>query len=141
MPSTSQPLPGAGRPAARPVLLVVACALVGLEVVALVVAAVLGVVALVRGGTAGPVLFIVVLALGMAALLAGAARALWNGLRWGRGPVLTTQIFVVVTATTWWSGGGGWPAVLPLLLALVIAVAVLTPRVVAVTSGTRATGA
>ena len=136
MPSTSPPAP-AGRPAARPALLLVACAFVGLEVLALLVATVLGVVALVRGGAPGPVLFIVVVALGVAGLLAAAARALWNGFRWGRGPVLTAQIFVVVTAATWLSAGGGLPAVVSLLLALLTAVAVLTPRVVAVTSGSR----
>ena len=81
-------------------MLVVACASVLLEAAALVVGAGAGVVALVRGAQAGPVVFLVVLALGAAALLVAAARGLWGGRRWGRGPVLTAQILVVVTAAT-----------------------------------------
>lgn len=126
-PTTSRP--------PRPALLVVACAVVLVQVAALVAAVVAGLVALARGAEAGPALFLVVLALGAAALLAGAVRGLWRGRRWGRGPVLTFQILVVVTAATWWGSGGGLPALVPIVLALVVAVSLLTPRVVAATSG------
>lgn len=127
------PGPGPGV-ASRPPLLVVACVLVLAEVLALVVAAVVGLVALTGGGDVGPVVALVVLALGAAGLLAGAVRGLWGGRRWGRGPVLTAQIIVVVTAATWWGSGGGVLAVLPIAVGLVVGVAVLTPRVVAATS-------
>ncbi|GIG39587.1 hypothetical protein [Cellulomonas phragmiteti] len=119
----------------RPPLLDVACALVLLESVALLAVAVAGVRDLVRGAEVGPVLFLVVLALGAALLLAGAVRALWSGRRWGRGPVLTAQIMLVVTAVTWWGAGGGPVALVPVVAALVVVVALLSPRVVAVTSG------
>ncbi|SFK55259.1 hypothetical protein [Cellulomonas sp. KH9] len=125
---------------ARPALLAVACVLVLVEVIALLVAAGAGVLALTRGDDAGPVLFLVALALGAAALLAAAARGLWSGLRWGRGPVLTAQIMVVITAATWWGAGGGVRALVPLVVALAVVVGVLSPRVVAVTSGRRPTG-
>jgi len=118
----------------------VACVLVLVEVVALASAAVAGVVALVRGGDPGPVLFLVVLALGAAVLLAAAVRGLWAGRRWGRGPVLTAQILAVVTAVTWWGAGGGVRALVPVALALVVVVALLTPRVVAATAAGRRPG-
>lgn len=138
-PATGPDPAAAGAPGGppRPRLLVVACALVLLEVLALVVAAVLGLLALVDGAHVGPVLMIVVMALGAAALLAGAARGLWRGMRWGRGPVITAQIMLVVVATTWWGTGAGPRALLPLAIAVVTAVALLTPQVVAVTLGGR----
>jgi len=115
----------------------VACALVLAEAAALLAGAVAGVIALVRGADPGPVVFLVVLALGAATLLVAAVRGLWAGRRWGRGPVLTAQILVVVTAATWWGAGGGLRALVPIVLALVVAVALLSPRVVHVTSGGR----
>ncbi|MBD7919700.1 hypothetical protein H9657_15625 [Cellulomonas sp. Sa3CUA2] len=132
------PHPG---PGGRPTMLAVACALVLLEATALVVAVVAGVAALVQGGDAGQVVFLCALALGTAALLVQAARALWSGRRWGRGPVLTAQAFLLVTAATWWSSGGGPWAAVPAVVALVVAVAVLTPRVLAATSRGREPGA
>lgn len=114
------------------------CVLVLAEVALLLAAVVAGVVALVGGADVGPVLFLVVLAAGVALLLASAARALWAGRRWGRGPVLTAQIMVVVTALTWWGSGGDVRAVVPAALALVVAGALLSPPVVAVTSAGRA---
>jgi len=145
MPRTTpapEPVTGPGAPRAtglrgRPTLLVVACALVLAEAAALLAGAVAGVIALVRGADPGPVVFLVVLALGAATLLVAAVRGLWAGRRWGRGPVLTAQILVVVTAATWWGAGGGLRALVPIVLALVVAVALLSPRVVHVTSGGR----
>ncbi|MBO3093969.1 hypothetical protein [Cellulomonas dongxiuzhuiae] len=138
--------PGAPRPprpgvAGRPTMLTVACALVLVEATALAVAVVAGVVALVQGGDVAPVLFLCTLALGTAVLLVHAARALWSGRRWGRAPVVTAQVFLLVTAATWWASGGGAWAALPGVVALVVVVAVLSPRVVAVTSGGREPGA
>lgn len=139
---TPRPEPGpddrtsAGRPAGtvRPRALLLACLLVLVEAAALAAAAVVGVVALLGGGDVGPVLFLVALALGVALLLATAARGLWAGRRWGRGPVLTAQIMVVVTAATWWGAGGGPWALVPVVVAVGVTVAVLLPSVVAVTS-------
>jgi len=136
--------PDAARPGiggGRPRLLLLACAAVLVEAALLVAAAVVGVVALVSGGDAGPVVFLVALALGAATLLVSAARGLWHGRRWGRAPVLTAQAFLVVTAAAWWSVDGGATALALGLVALVVVVAVLSPRVVAVTSRGRDAGA
>lgn len=121
----------------RPPLLLVACTAVLLEALLLVAAAVTGVVALTRGGDAGPVVFLVALALGTAALLVGAVRGLWSGRRWGRAPVLTAQAFLVVTTAAWWQAGGGVGALALGALALVVVVAVLSPRVLTATSAGR----
>ncbi|MDQ0426475.1 MULTISPECIES: hypothetical protein [Cellulomonas] len=123
-------------PSSHPPLLVVACGLVLLEALALGAAAVVGVVSLGGGGDVGPVLFLVLLALGAAALLVGAVRGLWGGRRWPRGPVLTVQLFVVVAATTWWRAGGGALALVPVVVAVVVGAALLVPSVVAATSST-----
>jgi hypothetical protein len=106
-----------------------------LQAVALVAAAVVLVVLLVRGSSMpGPVVFLVLLALGAAALLAGAGRALLQGHRWGRAPVMTVQILLVVLAVGWlgvevapWSVG-------VLVLAVLTAALLLVPAVVAWTT-------
>lgn len=123
-------------PTSRPALLLVACGLVLLEALALVAAAVAGVVVLLRGADAPAVAgFLVVLALGAALLLASAARALWGGRRWGRGPVLTAQVLLVVVAATLWGAGAGPAAGAGVALGLLVAVAVLAPPVVRATAG------
>ncbi|QCB93114.1 hypothetical protein [Cellulomonas shaoxiangyii] len=124
-------------PTPRPALLVAACGLVVLEALALAAAAVAGVVTLVRGAQAPAVAaFLVALALGAALLLASAARGLWSGRRWGRGPVLTAQVLLVVVSATAWSSGARVPGAVGLVLGLVVAATVLAPPVVAVTSRT-----
>lgn len=129
-------------PTSRPVLLVVACGLVLLEALVLLVAAGGGLVTLVRGSYApGVAAFLVVLALGAALLLAAAARGLWAGRRWGRGPVLTAQVLLVVVSATLWSGGAGPRAGLGVLLGVAVAAAVLAPPVVAATARTGQDGA
>ncbi|WP_136519389.1 hypothetical protein [Cellulomonas telluris] len=121
-------------PTSRPALLVVACGLVLLEVLALVAAAVSGLVVLVRGAQAPAVAaFLVVLALAAALLLVAAARGLWAGRRWGRGPVLTAQVLLVVVSATLWQSGGGAAAVAGVLLGLLVGAAVLAPSVLAAT--------
>ncbi|ADG75285.1 conserved hypothetical protein [Cellulomonas flavigena DSM 20109] len=141
VPDPAAPGPASVPPdAPRPRALAVACGLVLLEAVLLVAAAVVGLVALVpalAGGGAGPVLFLVAVALGAATLLSAAARGLWAGRRWGRAPVVTAQVFVVVTAVGWWGAGGGPWAVVPLVVAVAVAGTVLSPVVVAATTGTR----
>ncbi len=89
-------------PASAPTAVRVLVGLVAVQAVALVAVTVGLVVALVRGtALPGPVVFMAVLALGMGALLAGAARALLHGERWGRAPVMTVQILLVVLAVGW----------------------------------------
>lgn len=124
-------------PTSRPLLLVVACGLVLLEVLGLVLAAVAGVLTLVRGSDApGVAVFLVVLALGAALLLASAARGLWSGRRWGRGPVLTAQVLMVVVSATLWSAGAGGRSAAGVVLGVAVAATVLAPPVVAATSRT-----
>lgn len=135
--STSQPspsTPGGAVPAPVRVL----TGLVLLQALALAAGAVALVVLLVRGSSMpGPVVFLVLLALGAAALLAGAARALLAGRRWGRAPVMTVQIMVAVLAVGWlgvevapWSVG-------VLVLAVVTGAMLLVPAVVSwTTAGT-----
>lgn len=87
--------------AARPpVPLVLACAVLALQVVALVVSAVVFLLDMVRGLAPDVVatLVLTVFFLGLAALLAGAARALWRGRRWGRAPVLTVELLLAASA-------------------------------------------
>ncbi|WP_249669491.1 hypothetical protein [Cellulomonas hominis] len=111
-------------------------ALVLLEAVGLVAAAVATVVVLVRGSSMpGPVLFMLALALGVAALLAGAGRGLLRGDRWGRSPVMTVQILLVVLAIGWLGVEVQLWAVGVLALAAVTAVVLLLPPVTAWTTG------
>jgi hypothetical protein len=112
--------------------------LVLLQAVALVAAAVVLVVLLVRGSSMpGPVVFLVLLALGVAALLAGAGRALLQGRRWGRAPVMTVQILLVVLAVGWLGAEVAPWSVGVLVLAVLTAALLLVPAVVAwTTAGT-----
>lgn len=123
-------------PARPPAAVRALSALVLVQAVALLGVAVALVVGLVRGTSLpGPVVFMAVLALGVAALLAGAARALLGGHRWGRAPVLTVQILLVVLAVGWLGSGVAAWFVVVLVLAVVTAVLVVLPPVVAWTAG------
>ncbi|WP_308169164.1 hypothetical protein [Cellulomonas hominis] len=129
----TSPRPAPARP---PAAVRVLSALVLVQAVALLGVAVALVVGLVRGTSLpGPVAFMAVLALGVAALLAGAARALLGGHRWGRAPVLTVQILLVVLAVGWLGSGVAAWFVVVLVLAVVTAVLVVVPPVVAWTAG------
>lgn len=131
---TGSASPQPPRPAAPGAVRVLA-GLVLLEALAVAVIAAALVVALVRGTSMpGPVLFLVVLAAGAAAVLAGAGRALLRGHRWGRAPVMTVQILLVVLAVGWlgvevaaWSVG-------VLVLAVAVGGLLVTPAVVAWTT-------
>lgn len=97
-PSPTSP---ADQPSARPpVLLVIACAVVALQVLVLVVVAVVFVVDILRGVTPDVVstLILTVFFLGLSALLAGAVRALWRGRRWGRAPTITLELLLAASA-------------------------------------------
>lgn len=134
--SSRQP---AGQPArpARPALLAVVCLLTLLEAAAALGLG-LGLAAdLVRGRvqSVGASTFLVVCALGIALLLSASARGLWRGRRWARSPVMTFQVLLVVLGVGWvgadpapWTWG-------VLAVALVVAVALFVPAVVAATTG------
>jgi hypothetical protein len=113
------------------------------QALVLVVAGVAMLVALVRGSEMpGPVVFLVVMALGVAALLAGAGRALLRGHRWARSPVMTWQILLVVLSFGWIGSEAGPWAVGVLVVAVVVGVGLQLPPVVAWTTrtSTSATG-
>lgn len=90
----TSPQPAAGGRRAVPAPLAGACLLVVLEAAALVVAAAVLVIDVVRGPVPSVVatLAMALFFVGFAAMLVGAARALWRGRRWGRGPVVTWQV-------------------------------------------------
>ena len=115
-----------------PRALTVVLAVVAVEVLGLLAVAGLAVAAVVRGEatSAGLSAGVVVLALGIGALLAAAARAMAAGRRWGRAPTLTWQLLqlaVVVPAMR------SAPSVVPTALAtasLLVAVGLFWPSVV-----------
>lgn len=120
------------RPASAPTTVRVLVALVGVQALALLAVTVGLVVALVRGTSLpGPVVFMAVLALGSGVLVAGAARALLHGERWGRAPVMTVQILLVVLAIGWLQAEFAVWALGVLLLAVATGVLLLTRPVVA----------
>jgi hypothetical protein len=119
----------------RPVALVVLCALVLLQAGLLVGLAGAWLLDLVRGAVQLPAatIFLVLFALGVAAVLALSVRALWSGRRWARSPVMTWQVLLVVMAVGWLgSDPSPWIAAV-LVSAVAVAVGLLLPPVVAAT--------
>jgi len=115
----------------------VLCLLVVLQAGALVGMAVAWLTDLVRGASRlpGATVFLVVFALGLAAVLVLAARGLWAGRRWARSPVMTWQVLLVVMAVGWLGADPAWWIVAVLVSAVVVGVGLLMPRVVAATVG------
>lgn len=102
--------------ALRRAALVVAVESVGLAVVAVVL------VVLTLTGDAdgvGPALGLAVLVLLAAAALGAAARGLWRGASWSRGPVIALQLFLAVIGYSF-AFSGDQPAVGVPILALVV---------------------
>lgn len=140
MSGSSSPQPSPSTPSGPlPAPVRVLTGLVLLQALGLLAGAVVLVVQVVRGSSMpGPVLFMALLATGTGLLLGGAGRALLQGHRWGRAPVMTVQILLVVLAVGWlgvevaiWSVG-------VLALAVVTAALLLVPAVVSwTTAGTR----
>ncbi|MCG7287749.1 hypothetical protein MHY85_17420 [Cellulomonas sp. ACRRI] len=127
------------RPATAPGAVRLLAGLVLLQALAVAVIAVALVVALVRGTSMpGPVVFLILLAAGVAAVLGGAGRALLRGQRWGRSPVMTVQILLVVLAVGWLGVEVAVWSVAVLALAVVVGALLVTPTVVAWTTGTAA---
>jgi hypothetical protein len=131
------PVPTPSEPAApRPPRAVSAVVvLVLLEALLLAGLAVGMLVALVRGSElVGPVVFLVVLAAGMSALLVAAARGLRRGRRWARSPVMTWQVLLVVLSVGWIGVETAWWSVAVLVVAVLVGVGLLLPPVVAWTT-------
>nr|BFF20528.1 hypothetical protein GCM10025730_40490 [Promicromonospora thailandica] len=111
------------------------------EVLGLVAFAVVLLGELLTGGSTslGVSLFLVVFLLGVSWVLVASSRALLAGRRWGRGPVMTWQLFQVIGAVAAVGSGtglalaGGW---LALVVAIAVVVLLMTPSVVAATAGT-----
>lgn len=135
---TPDPAPdGAPRPPALTALLVG----VGIEVAVLVVGAVLLLVELVRGGSQsfGVSVFLVVFALGVAAVLAASLRGLLRGQRWARSPVATWQILqAVVAISSLQVGVTPWVVAALVLAVVVFVLLMLRPVVEATTRDSRA---
>lgn len=134
-------MPHRGR---TPVPLLVSLAGVGVEVLLLVAVAGIYVLGVVRGREASLPLAVgtAIMALALACLLGAATRGLARGFRWGRAPVLAWQVLQVVISVqlVQAAGTGSVPGKVALALAvlgLVVAVGLLVPRVVRVTSAPR----
>ena len=123
-------------PASRPVPLLVGLALVLLEAVVLVVLGIAVVVAsaLDQGdllGTNAGVLLVLVLIGGFLLL---AARGLWQGKRWGRGPVITWQLLQFAVAVTSWGTLEWWTLLPALVVPVIVVVCLLLPVSLAATA-------
>jgi len=131
-----RPTPPPGGPSSRPAALAALVAGVGVEIVALVVGALVILVELVRGGSqsAGVSGFLVVFALGVAAVLAASVRGLLRGQRWARSPVATWQILQGVVAVSSLQVGVTPWVVAALVLALAVLVLLMLRPVVEATT-------
>lgn len=122
-----------------PPLMWVSFGIVGLEILGLAIAAVWMLVERPEDGPMASwgygVTFAVVTAM-FAGLLFIGARALWHGMRWGRGPVIAWQLlqfFTAVTMSDLIGTTAGWVVG---LLSLLCGFGFITPAAIAVTSGT-----
>ena len=121
----------------RPALLAVLCLVILVQAAVLVGLGGAWLKDLVTGASQlpGATVFLVAFALGIAALLIAAARALWNGRRWARSPVLTWQLLLIAMSVGWLrTEPTGW-AIAVLASAVVVGVGLLLPPVIAATSG------
>ena len=133
-------MPGASGVPARPAALTALLVGVGIEIVALVAGAVLILVELVAGGSQslGVSLFLVVFALGVAAILAASLRGLVRGQRWSRSPVATWQVLQgVVAISSLQVGVTPWVVVGLVLAVVVLVLLMLRPVVEATTRDAR----
>ncbi|QJW36072.1 hypothetical protein [Cellulosimicrobium protaetiae] len=131
---------GASDDASRPPALTALLAGVGVEVLALVVGAAVILVELVGGGSqsVGVSAFLVVFALGVAAVLAASLRGLLQGRRWARSPVATWQILqAVVAVSSLQVGVTPWVVVALVLAVAVLVLLMLRPVVEATTRDAR----
>jgi len=126
-----------GEPWRRPGLLLGVCVVVVLEAALLIGVAGACLVSIVRGTSEAPGTAAGIAGFGalLAAALLGCARALWRGRRWARGPVLTWQVLQGATAVSVLSGEQRPTAFALLAVALLGAVLLLLPPVIAATAG------
>jgi len=120
----------------RPVLLWIALILIALEIVGLFAGGIWMIIDRPDGAMGGwgyAVTFAAVLFL-FAFLLILGVRALWNGMRWGRGPVVAWQLLQFFTAVTMSDVTGKPAAWIVTVLSLVGIVGLLAPTSRAVTA-------
>ena len=119
----------------RPAALVALCALVLLQAGLLVGLGAAWGAGLVRGASRMPAatVFLVLFALGVAAVLVLCVRGLWRGRRWARSPVMTWEVLLVVLAVGWLGSDPAAWAVGVLASAVLVGVGLLLPPVVAAT--------
>lgn len=120
----------------RPTALVAACVLVLVQSAALIGLGAAWAADLVRGNAQSPgaTAFLVLFALGVAAVLIAGARGLWLGRRWARSPVITWQLLLAVMAIGWLRAEASVWVIGLLVSAAAVVVALLLPAVVAATS-------
>ncbi|MFV0251710.1 MAG: hypothetical protein ACK5H2_00035 [Beutenbergiaceae bacterium] len=136
------PVPAPMEEPARNVPLLIALVAAGLEALVLLAAAAWSVVTIASDNVpdvAVAVALTVVLLLFALLLLAG-INALWQGRRWGRGPVLTWQLIQAAIAVGAIGMAPGWAVFPALIAAVVIAVGLLLPSSVAATGRTSSNG-
>lgn len=121
----------------RPVLLQVALGLVLLEGLALATLAALMVVDIVSvpPGERVTMVSLAVALLGLAALLALGARALWQGRRWARGMVVTWQLLQFLIGVSALGSDAWWGTVLPAVVAVIALIGLLAPASRGATDG------
>lgn len=121
----------------RPLLLRVALGLVLLEAVGLAAFGLWTFVELATAGfaDAGMSIGVTVALVGFAALLVAAARALWLGRRWGRGPVVTWQLLQFAVGASAIGANPWWATYVPMAVALVVVAGLLAPASLAATRG------
>ncbi len=142
--SVPVPAPSGGRgpvPTRAPALVAAVAALVVLEALVAAGMAVAFVVDLFRGTQIpAAVVFLAACGAGVALTLVLAARGLWAGRRWARSPVMTWQVLLVVLSVGWLGVEVSLWAVLVLAVAVVVAVGLLLPPVVAWTVPPQSSG-
>ena len=129
---SAQPARGS---ASRPLPLTILVGVLAIEIVALAIVGVVAGIEIFRpNATVGADIFFLVLAWGIAALLAKCARGLQRGERWSRSPVMTWQLFQIVIAVTWLTTAVHIGGILLLAASAAVIVTLMTPTVVAHTT-------
>ena len=82
----------------------------------------------------GPAVVMAVMFVLLVALLAAAVRALWQGRRWGRGPVLTWQLLLLAIGVSQASTLVSWLVVLLIVMPIAVTVGLVVPAAVAWTT-------
>jgi hypothetical protein len=129
---TNMSAPAAGRQ--RPVTIVVAAALLGVEALIALVYAVLE-IGEIRMSRAAVGVGVTILMAGFGLLLLFVSRGVFLGRRWSRGPAVATQLILLPLAWSFVGGGTTWVAVALAVVAITVLVGLLHPRSTAVFLG------